>query len=113
MLQFLASSTPAANLVVLLTLVLIFTVLTVVTVVGLWKVFKKAGRKGWLVLIPFCDGWGLAAIGGKPGRWALVGLVLYLGWPFSVVFNILIAIGISKRFGKSPWFCLVLFFLPF
>ena len=87
--------------------------------VGLWKTFKKAGRPGWAAIIPFYNYWVLFEIAGKPGWWSLLALTLIIpvvnfvtGIIFLVLF-VLVCIELSKRFGRTGAFALLLIFLPF
>lgn len=83
-----------------------------------WKVFEKAGVEGWKAIVPVYNGWVLAEIAGKPGWWGIVGLagvIPLVGWVASIVafvLYIIIAIELSKKFGKEPLFSLVLILVP-
>ena len=57
------------------------------SVVGLWKIFEKAGEKGWIVLIPFYNWYVWLRIIKKPMWWYIFLLV-----PFINVFVILLMI---------------------
>jgi hypothetical protein len=95
---------------VLLVLLLVAVVLAIFYIAATWKVFEKAGRKGWLAIIPIYDTWVMFEIAGKPGWWALI--VFAVSWiPFvgAVVIFILYIIAmleLAKRFGKSPAFAI-------
>lgn len=43
---------------------LIFLPILIVYLIGLWKMFKKAGRNGWEVIIPFYNSWVSVEIAG-------------------------------------------------
>lgn len=98
---------------------LILLPLIIFYIVCLWKVFEKAGVEGWKAIIPFYNAWILAELAGKPGWWGIVGLagvIPVLGWIASIaamVLYVIIAIELSKKFGKEPVFSLLLIFLPF
>ena len=133
---FAATKAPAtkAELLALFFLVVLLIVIVIIYFIGLWKVFEKAGRKGWLVFIPVYDLWVESEIGDNPGWWALLliaanslgnnfikhskhnpslvvfGVISYLIY---VVIYVLIIAGIGKNFGKGFWFKVLLVFLPF
>ena len=77
-----------------------------ISIIGQWKVFEKAGQPGWAAIIPIYNIYIMTKIGGKPGWWTILCLLL----PFFVIwiFNM-----ISKSFGKDEWFTAGLFFLGF
>ena len=50
----------------------------VLTIAGLWGIFKKAGRPGWLSIIPVYNIVVLLQVVGKPWWWLLLFLI-----PFS------------------------------
>ncbi len=75
---------------------LIFIILNIATVVGLWKLFEKAGRKGWEVIIPFYNFYIWLKIIKKPLWWYIFILI-----PFINVFMLLLLIvELVKCFGK-------------
>lgn len=87
-------------------------------VVCLWKTFEKAGVEGWKAIVPVYNGWVLAEIAGKPGWWGIVGLgaiVPVVGFLASIaafVLYIIIAMELSKKFGKDTLFAVLLILLP-
>ena len=89
------------------TLLLIGLVLWIISVVALWKVFEKAGQKGWKSLIPFYNYWVLCEIAGRPGWWSLsvfVSIIPFVGWIVPLIVYILVALDIGKAFAKSTLF---------
>lgn len=95
---------------------LIILPLIIFYVICLWKVFEKAGVEGWKAIVPVYNGWVMAEIAGKPGWWGIVGLagvIPVLGWIASIValvLYVIIAIELSKKFGKDSMFSLILIF---
>ena len=89
-----------------------------VMVVSYWKIFTKAGREGWISIIPFYNTWTLAEIVGKPGWWGLLPLLMVvpliniIAWIPVVVVFVLIAIELAKVFGKDSAFAILLILLP-
>jgi len=87
---------------------IIWLALTVLMVASLWRVFAKAGRPGWAVLIPIYNVYILLQIVGKPGWWLLlmfVPLVNFIIW-------ILVLVSLAKCFGKGGGFAAGMLFLP-
>lgn len=74
-----------------------FIVAAVAIHAGLWRIFEKAGEKGWKALVPFLNFWVLIQIVGKP-RWWFV-------WVFIPVANLvvpfLLLVDICKSFGRD------------
>jgi uncharacterized membrane protein YhaH (DUF805 family) len=76
-------------------------------VAAMWKVFTKAGKAGWLVLIPIVNVYQLLKIAGRPGWW----LILFLIPLVNLIISILVSMDIAKSFGKGAGFGLGLAFL--
>ncbi len=88
----------------------------VLMLVSSWKIFTKAGRAGWISLIPVYNAWTLAEIAGKPGWWSLVFLIAWvpvLGAIAAIVVSIILSIELAKSFGKDPAYAALLILLPF
>lgn len=101
---------------------IVWLVLAILAIVGGWKVFEKAGEKGWKVLIPFYNAWIIAEIAGRPGYWGLVSLlgllafIPVIGWLLSIlilVVWVIIALDLAKAFGKSTAFGVLLILFPY
>jgi len=89
-------------------MMLVMLAVAVVFIAAIWKVFVKAGRPGWAVLIPFYNAYILLKIAGKPGWWLVLFLVPFVNF----VMMIMVAIGIAKAFGQTAVFgVFLLFFL--
>lgn len=106
-LGMLAGSIVAVGMV----LVLVIPIL-IVYLVGLWKLFKKAGRNGWEAIIPFYNTWVLAEISGVAWWYALIIILANLGIAgdgflgslaslASLVANFFICYNLSKKFNKD------------
>ncbi len=76
---------------------LIFIVVTIIsTIVGMWKLFEKAGEKGWKILVPFYNFYVWLKIIKKPMWWFIFIII-----PFINVFVLLLMIvEIVKCFKK-------------
>lgn len=93
----------------------VWLVLAVVVVVSMWKIFEKAGRPGWVSLVPIYNTWVLAEVVGKPGWWALILLaagIPVVGWIAALVVSIILSIELAKSFGKEPAYAALLILLP-
>ncbi len=60
---------------------------------GYWKLFEKAGRRGWEALIPIYSDYVMLKISGRPAWWLI--------WLFIPLLNIIVGIGIYIDFIKS------------
>jgi uncharacterized membrane protein YhaH (DUF805 family) len=76
-------------------------------IAAMWKVFTKAGKAGWLVLIPIVNIYQLLKIAGRPGWW----LILFIIPLVNLIISILVSMDIAKSFGKGAGFGLGLAFL--
>jgi len=79
----------------------IYAIILVITIIlsfiGLWKIFEKAGLKGWLSIVPFLNAWYAVKIIDKKFWWFIYCLI-----PFINIFvGMLIIIEIMKCFRKN------------
>lgn len=74
-----------------------------------WKVFTKAGRAGWLSLIPIVNTVVLCQIAGKSGWWVLLLLIPFV----DIIVAIMLILELSRAFGHGMGFALGLLFLGF
>lgn len=100
-------------------IIFIALVIVVLQIVANWKLFTKAGEKGWKALIPFYNTAILYKISGMSPWLAL----LYIGYLIPVI-NVIVAvvftilrlyqpINLAKGFKKSTGFTVGLIMLPF
>jgi hypothetical protein len=80
---------------------------SVVAIIGLWAVFRKAGRPGWAALIPFYNAYVLVKTAGRPGWWAIVLFIPLASIPIAI----LVAIDLAHAFGRSTTFGVLLLWL--
>lgn len=115
-----------AGFIILIGMLIVFIVgFLAVYYVGLWKLFKKAGKNGWEAIVPFYNTWVLVEISGVAWWYALiliisslgiftdilgVGVLLSIG---SFVANFFVCYNLSKKFHKDVGFAVLLFFFPF
>src|SRR6266852_5572848 len=74
--------------------------IAVIIIAGAWKVFAKAGKPGWAVLIPIYNVVVMLKIVGRPLWW----LVLMLIPAVNLVIGIIVCIDMAKSFGKGAGF---------
>ncbi|WP_257657236.1 signal peptidase I [Parapedobacter lycopersici] len=89
---------------------IVFAIILVLTHYGLWKLFVKAGFKGWESLIPIYREYLIAKISGRPGWWIALLLI--------PIVNIFVFFGLyidlAKDFGKQRfWEHAATILLPF
>jgi len=75
---------------------IIFGLLLIPFHVGLWKLFEKAGRKGWESVIPFYDLYIWCKITNRPWWWVL--LFLFPG--INLIMFACLLLALAKAFGK-------------
>jgi len=78
-------------------------------IVAMWKVFTKAGRPGWAILIPIYNAYVMLKIAGKPSWWLLLLFVPVV----NIVIGILATMALATNFGKGGGFVAGLILLPF
>lgn len=96
-------------------IIIICLVLTLVIfmLICLWKIFEKAGREGWNALIPIYNSYVLYEISGKPGWWAFLAFIPYLGGIITIVLRIIASMELAKKFKQSEGFGIGIALLPF
>jgi hypothetical protein len=91
-----------------LILVVLYLAIALFFIIAYWKVYVKAGQPGWGVLIPIYNLYLWVKIAGKPGWWLLLCLIPIV----NIVIAIILALEITKAFGKSTGFAILLILLP-
>ncbi|MDB5726772.1 MAG: hypothetical protein JWQ16_3526 [Novosphingobium sp.] len=79
----------------------------IILVIVLWRIFHKAGRPGWLAIIPIVNTIVLIQIAGHSG-WTVL---FYLIPIFNIVWAIVIAVHLGQSFKKGGVFSFFLLFL--
>jgi hypothetical protein len=96
---------------------LILVAIVIVQLLGMAKVFKKAGKPAWAVIVPFYNLFLLAKIAGRPDSWGIIlcisCIIPYVGAIVASVFLIIISLDIAKNFGKGTGFGIGLWLVPF
>ncbi|MBU0716128.1 MAG: signal peptidase I [Verrucomicrobia bacterium] len=91
-----------------LLMTIIWLAFSILMIVAMWKVFVKAGRPGWAVLIPIYNTYVFLKIAGKPGWWLIWFFIPLL----NLIFGIIATVAFAQRFGKGAGFTVGLIFLP-
>lgn len=86
----------------------------ILTIIAQWKIFTKAGEKGWKSLIPIYNMVVLFKISGLSG-WCvlgyLVGIIPIIGPIIALGITIYLMINLAKAFGKGSGFAVGLIIL--
>lgn len=77
--------------------IIVFVLLLIPFHIGLWKMFEKAGRKGWESAVPVYDLYIIQKITGKPAYWVFAALFPGINL---IVFAAML-INLYKSFGKN------------
>lgn len=89
--------------------------IAVLQIIAMWKVFEKAGQKGWKAIIPIYNMVILFKIAGL-SPWLLLvylaGIIPFVGWIAALVLNVVTCTKLSNAYGKGGGFAVGLFFLP-
>jgi hypothetical protein len=73
---------------------------------GPWRTFARAGKPGWVSVVPFFNGMALLQIAQKPGWW----MPLWLVPGAQLIVGFLVLSALSRRFGRSVILPALLFF---
>ena len=90
-------------------IVIVMFTIAIINIIAQWKIYSKAGKPGWAVLIPFYNIIVLLEIVGKPIWW----LFLFLIPGVNLIFGIWVTNLLSKSFGKDEAFTVGLVLLGF
>lgn len=95
--------------------IVISLVVAILQLAGMWKVFTKAGQKGWKCIIPIYNLVILFRISGL-SPWIicayLLGFIPFIGWIVSIGITIYQCHSLAKSFGKDVGYTIGLIFLP-
>ncbi len=83
--------------------------ISVVIIIAQWKIYEKAGKPGWAILIPIYNLIVLLEIVGKPLWWIFLFLIPFV----NIIFGIWVTNLLSKSFGKDEAFTVGLILLGF
>ena len=100
----------------IITVLLISLAVSIFAIVVMWKIFVKAGKPGWIALIPFYNTYTLFEITWGNGWYFLLiflSIIPVLGYIAVLVVMIMTMIKLSKAFGKDSGFTVGLVLLSF
>ena len=86
---------------------IVFLVIAIVVIAGAWKMFTKAGKPGWGVLVPIYNVILMLDIAGRPLWWFILLFIPFVNLIIAIIVNI----DIAKKFGKGVGFGLGMVFL--
>ncbi|MBN9104442.1 MAG: hypothetical protein J0I14_05520 [Propionibacteriaceae bacterium] len=99
----------AAQALLSLPVILLSLVIGILTIIALWKVFTKAGERGWASIVPFYNAYVEFRIAGF-NPWLFLLLLVPV---VNVVLWILVAFRIGTAFGKSAvWSIFLMIIFP-
>lgn len=99
---------------VIIVYAIIMLAITAFSIVALWKIFKKAGKEGWIALVPFYNLYTLFEITWGNGWLFLLiflSIIPIVGAIAVFVILIITDVKLAKVFGKSGGFAVGLVFL--
>jgi len=80
--------------------IILYLAVVILLIAAEWKIFTKAGKPGWAVIIPFYNIIVLLQIIGKPWWWLILLFIPFINFVFLIwTVNLL-----SKSFGKGVGF---------
>lgn len=95
--------------------VIIVLAIAIIQIIAMWKLFSKAGEKGWKSIIPIYNMVILFKISGLSPWLILVYLAIvvpFIGWIAPIALNAVLAYKLAKSFGKDGGWAVGLYFLP-
>lgn len=105
-------------------LLIIILVIFLLTAIGQWKLFKKAGKRGWEAFIPIYNTYILCQITGVNPWWivivfasgvitSIIPALSIVGTVANVYFGVLLAVSVARSFGKSDGYAVGIYFFGF
>ncbi|MFM7617123.1 MAG: DUF5684 domain-containing protein [Actinomycetes bacterium] len=88
---------------------IIMLAIAVIAIVAHWKIFTKAGQKGWTSIIPILNLVVLMKIVKRPLWWVVLMLIPIV----NIVILVIVLLDLAKAFGHGVGFALGLIFLGF
>lgn len=90
--------------------VILYLAIIVIMIIAMWKIFTKAGKPGWAVLIPIYNIIVMLEIVGKPTWWIIIILLVPI---VNIIFLIWMVNLLSLSFGKDVGFTIGILLLSF
>ena len=92
-----------------ITVTIIYIAICVLFIIAMWKLFTKAGEKGWKSIIPIYNSYIFVKIADGNGWKFLLFIIPFV----NIVYAIMLDIRLAKAYGKGVGFGIGLIFLPF
>jgi hypothetical protein len=89
-------------------IMVIYLIIGLLMIIAMWKVYTKAGKPGWAVIIPIYNAIVLLEIVDKPLWWIILMLIPLV----NVIISIIVTVELAKKFGQSVGFAIGLILLP-
>ena len=99
-----AAATAASTTTMLFVLAVV-----VLMLAAMWRVFERAGERGWAVLVPIYNLYVLCRVAGMSPWWMLAAIIPLV----NIIFMFANSIGVAQRFGKGVGYGIGLALLPF
>ena len=106
-----ADPTPSSSILgpIFVVYLIVLSIISIAYLVASWKIFVKAGRPGWAVLIPIYNLVVYLQIIGRPAWWLLLLFVPVVNFAISIM----LSLDLARVFNKTPVFGIIaLWFLP-
>lgn len=68
--------------------------------IGAWKVFTKAGKPGWAIIVPIYNAIVVLEICGRPIWWIFLLMIPFVNF----VISLIVSLDLAKSFGRGPLF---------
>jgi len=88
---------------------MILVLIGLVFVIANWKLYTKAGKPGWISIVPIYNTIVLLKLVGKPWWWIFLLLIPLVNF----VFGIMLLIAMSKSYSRGTGFVVGLILMPF
>ncbi len=93
----------------------IILVIAVIQLIAMWKLYKKAGEKGWKSIVPIYNLVILFKISGL-SPWLIFAyfaiIIPFIGWLVPIALNAVLSYKLAKSYGKDGGWAVGLYFLP-
>ena len=86
-----------------------FLVFIVIEIAAVWRIFVKAGDRGWKAIIPIWNTLIVLKIVGRPWWWIFLYIIPIVWW----IVYIVVYYDLAKSFGKGVGFAVGVILLPF
>ncbi|MCK5250148.1 MAG: hypothetical protein KAJ98_09315 [Spirochaetaceae bacterium] len=87
-------------------LIVLWIVVSIVLIIANWKIFTKAGKPGWAIIIPIYNIIVMLQIVDKPLWWIIMLIIPGV----NVVFMIMILYNLVLKFGQPGWHVILALF---